>query len=150
MKICFFFQNFNLFLQNPNSDGKKLLSDLRNLNGHLEVMETPFLTGSTLAYADCVLLPKLQHIRLAGEVIKSINLYMLKYYKFEFKSKKYACWTDIYNSTIKGSCWVVKFRVYLECCISKDTSLFCLGWYHSPYKYVLTGIGKILVYQLSC
>lgn len=63
------FQNFNLFLQNPSSDGKKLLSDLRNLNSHLEMQETPFLTGPSLAYADCVLLPKLQHIRLAGEVV---------------------------------------------------------------------------------
>lgn len=68
------YKNFNLFLQNPSSDGKKLLSDLRNLNSHLEMQETPFLTGPSLAYADCVLLPKLQHIRLAGEQYRDFKI----------------------------------------------------------------------------
>lgn len=66
---CFYFQKFNLFLQNPNDDGTKLTAQLKNIDGFLSEMEHPFLCGTTLSYSDTVLLSRLQHIRVAGKVM---------------------------------------------------------------------------------
>ncbi|KAK3098134.1 hypothetical protein FSP39_016493 [Pinctada imbricata] len=68
------YKDFKLFLQNEYSDGKKLLQDLEKINDFLEEQEQPFLTGPSLTYADCSLLPKLQHIRIAGKHYRNFDI----------------------------------------------------------------------------
>ncbi|KAJ8314986.1 hypothetical protein KUTeg_007136 [Tegillarca granosa] len=68
------YKDFKLFLQSKDTEGRKLTNVLRNLNGFLEENDTTFLHSNELSYADCSLLPKLQHIRIAGQAYKGYKI----------------------------------------------------------------------------
>ncbi|OWF50957.1 chloride intracellular channel protein 4-like [Mizuhopecten yessoensis] len=67
-------KKFNAYLQGNDTDGVKLTNYLKVLDQHLCKLETKFLCGNSLSYADCCLLPKLQHVRVAGD---AFNNYMI-------------------------------------------------------------------------
>ena len=48
---------------------RSLENQLRNIDNHLKKRKTRFLTGDTMCCFDCELMPKLQHIRVAGMFI---------------------------------------------------------------------------------
>ena len=48
---------------------RALLHQLRNIDAHLEKKQGRFLTGDTMCCFDCELMPRLQHIRIAGKVL---------------------------------------------------------------------------------
>ena len=52
-------------------DGSKnvLVSHLRKIDESLNQRGTRFLTGDTMCCFDCELMPKLQHIRVAGKYL---------------------------------------------------------------------------------
>merc|ERR1711983_396050 len=67
-KIENVFSKFKLMLLKKDESSKaNLLSILRKINDHLEEKQSRFLTGETLCCFDCELMPKLQHIRVAGK-----------------------------------------------------------------------------------
>jgi hypothetical protein len=51
-----------------NSKEKVLLLELKKLNDFIEQRNTKFLSGNEMTLVDCDLMPKLQHIRIAGKV----------------------------------------------------------------------------------
>jgi len=55
-----------MLLKKDEHSIKNLLAQLSKINEHLGKKETRFLTGDTLCCFDCELMPRLQHIRVAG------------------------------------------------------------------------------------
>merc|ERR1712209_260224 len=51
-----------------------LLANLRKINDHMQAKGTRFLTGDTLCCFDCELMPKLQHIRVAGKYFENFDI----------------------------------------------------------------------------
>lgn len=56
-----------MLLKKDDVSLNSLLSHLRKINSHLEKKDTRFLTGDTMCCFDCELMPRLQHIRVAGK-----------------------------------------------------------------------------------
>ena len=55
-----------MLMKGDDHSKQVLLSVLRKIDEHLGQKKTRFLTGDTLCCFDCELMPKLQHIRVAG------------------------------------------------------------------------------------
>jgi hypothetical protein len=70
--MCVFcFQKLKLMLlKKDDSKTNSMMSHLRKINEHLGRKGTRFLTGDTMCCFDCELMPRLQHIRVAGDCIK--------------------------------------------------------------------------------
>ncbi|RWS25422.1 Chloride intracellular channel exc-4-like protein [Leptotrombidium deliense] len=82
------YSKFKLMLTRRDDGSKKaLLNQLRNINQHLESRGSRFLTGDTMCCFDCELMPKLQHIRVAGKYFAD----------FEIPDDMAALWTYMYN-----------------------------------------------------
>lgn len=71
---------------------KALLNELTNIDKHLERRGTRYLTGETICCFDCELMPRLQHIRVAGaffcefqipEQLSSLWRYMYHMYQLD-------------------------------------------------------------------
>ena len=74
-KIENVFSKFKLMLLKKDEASKaNLLSILRKINDHLEEKQSRFLTGETMCCFDCELMPKLQHIRVAGEFFTDFHI----------------------------------------------------------------------------
>lgn len=56
-----------MLLKKDDSKTNNLMSHLRKINEHLGRKGTRFLTGDTMCCFDCELMPRLQHIRVAGK-----------------------------------------------------------------------------------
>jgi len=66
-KIENVYSKFKLMLLKKDEHSRQaLLANLRKINDHLEDKGSRFLTGDTMCCFDCELMPKLQHIRVAG------------------------------------------------------------------------------------
>ena len=62
------YSKFKLMLTKKDDKSKQsLVSQLTKINSHLETKGVRFLTGDTMCCFDCELMPKLQHIRIAGK-----------------------------------------------------------------------------------
>jgi len=55
-----------MLLKKDESSKATLMSNLTKINNYLQEKESRFLTGDTMCFFDCELMPKLQHIRVAG------------------------------------------------------------------------------------
>ncbi|KAL7637592.1 UNVERIFIED_CONTAM: hypothetical protein RMT77_012320 [Armadillidium vulgare] len=84
-KIENVYSKFKLMLLKKDEASKNiLLAHLRKINDHLEQRGTRFLTGDTMCCFDCELMPKLQHLRLAGKYFVDFEIptdleYLWKY-----------------------------------------------------------------------
>jgi len=71
LSLCYvvlFLQKLKLMLlKKDDSKTNSLMSHLRKINEHLGRKGTRFLTGDTMCCFDCELMPRLQHIRVAGD-----------------------------------------------------------------------------------
>jgi chloride intracellular channel protein 2 len=64
-----------MLLKKDDQSKQKLLSDLIKINEHLETnYPIRFLTGDTMCCFDCELMPKLQHIRVAGGFFANFHI----------------------------------------------------------------------------
>ena len=61
-------QKFRAYMKDEKTEPTKLLQELIRLDRFLESRGTKFLCGDQMTFADCELLPKLQHIRVATKV----------------------------------------------------------------------------------
>lgn len=76
-----------MFARKDEISKRSLMSQLRNINEHLDKRGSRFLTGDTMCCFDCELMPRLQHIRVAG-----------KYFcEFEILEEFSALWRYMYN-----------------------------------------------------
>jgi hypothetical protein len=69
------YSKFKLMLtRRDEQTSRALLNQLRNINKHLEARNARFLTGDTMCCFDCELMPRLQHIRVAGKYFASFEI----------------------------------------------------------------------------
>ncbi|OON21068.1 hypothetical protein X801_03039, partial [Opisthorchis viverrini] len=64
----------NLMHYVRNNVSSRLLSSLTKLNQYMASKPGPYLLGPELSYADCQLMPKLQHVRVAGHAYKEFEI----------------------------------------------------------------------------
>jgi hypothetical protein len=96
-----------MLLKKDDQSMKNLLTQLQKIDSHLGKKETRFLTGDTLCCFDCELMPRLQHIRVAGsffvtgfEIPKNLtNLwkYMMNMYNLDAFTQSCPADQDIIN-----------------------------------------------------
>merc|ERR1711982_219080 len=55
-----------MFMRKDENSKTSLVAQLNKISNHLESKSFRFLTGDTMCCFDCELMPKLQHIRVAG------------------------------------------------------------------------------------
>jgi len=69
------YSKFKLMLTKRDDASKKaLLVHLYNVDQHLEKRNSRFLTGDTMCCFDCELMPRLQHIRVAGKYFADFEI----------------------------------------------------------------------------
>lgn len=56
-----------MLVKKDETKNNSLLGHLTKINDHLAQRGTRFLTGDTMCCFDCELMPRLQHIRVAGK-----------------------------------------------------------------------------------
>ena len=79
------FRKFKLMLMKKDDASKaNLLTNLKRINSHLEARPgSRFLTGDTMCCFDCELMPKLQHIRVAGAFFADFHVPGMYYFYTE-------------------------------------------------------------------
>ena len=71
---------FHPYLKSPAGDPQEqtklraLLSELKRINDYLDEQATKFLSGDEMTFVDCDIMPKLQHIRVAGKYYKNLEM----------------------------------------------------------------------------
>jgi len=68
------FSKFNFFIKDVAKDSNQLLLELKKVNNYLEDEESLFMTGDTLSHLDCMILPKLHHLRVAAKAFKDFEI----------------------------------------------------------------------------
>ena len=69
------YSKFKLMLtKKDETSSRALLTQLRNIDQHLAQRNSRFLTGSTMCCFDCELMPRLQHIRVAGKYFTNFEI----------------------------------------------------------------------------
>lgn len=63
-----------MLLKKDDTSTNNLMSHLRKINAHLERNHQRFLTGDTMCCFDCELMPRLQHIRVAGKYFLDFDI----------------------------------------------------------------------------
>ncbi|CAF1072637.1 unnamed protein product [Adineta steineri] len=53
---------------------RSLLTELKRINDYLEETGSKFLSGNEMTFIDCDIMPKLQHIRIAGKYYKNLDI----------------------------------------------------------------------------
>ncbi|XP_060851231.1 chloride intracellular channel Clic isoform X1 [Rhopalosiphum padi] len=95
-----------MLLKKDDVSINSLLSHLRKINLHLEKKNTRFLTGDTMCCFDCELMPRLQHIRVAGKYFMDFQMptdqrylwrYMLHMYQLDAFTQSCPADQDIVN-----------------------------------------------------
>uniref|UniRef100_A0A0B6ZVK6 GST C-terminal domain-containing protein n=1 Tax=Arion vulgaris TaxID=1028688 RepID=A0A0B6ZVK6_9EUPU len=66
------YKHFNHFISGQSEKG--LVGELKKLNEYLESQDTKFLVDNVLSFSDCHLLPRLQHIRVAGKAYRGFEI----------------------------------------------------------------------------
>lgn len=89
-----------LLLKKDDNSVNSLLSHLRKINDHLGKTGTRFLTGDTMCCFDCELMPRLQHIRVAGKYNTSWFLIFKKKIKFAIIGKD-VFWMRVNSSWLR-------------------------------------------------
>jgi len=74
-KIENVYSKFKIMLLKKDEASKAtLMSHLKKINDHMEMKDSRFLTGDTMCCFDCELMPKLQHIRVAGAFFADFHI----------------------------------------------------------------------------
>ena len=63
-----------MLLKKDDQSKSNLMANLKKINLHLESKQSRFLTGETMCCFDCELMPKLQHIRVAGAFFADFHI----------------------------------------------------------------------------
>ncbi|RUS77005.1 hypothetical protein EGW08_015230 [Elysia chlorotica] len=90
------YKHFNHFI--AGSPDKALVGELRKLNEYLESQDTKFLVDNVLSFSDCHLLPRLQHIRVAGKAFRDFDI--PKEFTYVWRYLRDAYEQDAFRSTM--------------------------------------------------
>lgn len=63
-----------MLVKKDENKNNALLVHLQKINDHLAARGTRFLTGDTMCCFDCELMPRLQHIRVAGKYFVDFDI----------------------------------------------------------------------------
>ena len=78
IQFYFISKKFNAYLkavdQSVQAKERQLLLELKRINDFLEQRGTTFLSGNEMTLIDCDVMPKLQHIRVAGKGFKNFEV----------------------------------------------------------------------------
>jgi chloride intracellular channel protein 2 len=105
-RVCLnVFSKFSFFVRDVASKSTNLEVELEKIDGYLRekakkidpTINTLFLNGDQMSLLDCSLLPKLQHIRIAGESIKKFH--MPSKYKYLWHYMQNAYKTDAFQKS---------------------------------------------------
>ncbi|EDS42605.1 chloride intracellular channel 6-like protein [Culex quinquefasciatus] len=90
-----------MLVKKDENKNNALLAHLRKINDHLAARGTRFLTGDTMCCFDCELMPRLQHIRVAGkyfvdfEIPKHLTaLWRYMYHMYQLDAFTQSCPAD--------------------------------------------------------
>ena len=73
--VCLtFFSKFSFYIKQVKNSPDGLLKELRSLNTFLEKSGFKYLCGDTITNLDCLVLPKLQHVRVACKAMKDFDI----------------------------------------------------------------------------
>ncbi|XP_055909288.1 chloride intracellular channel exc-4 isoform X2 [Eupeodes corollae] len=95
-----------MLVKKDENKNNALLSHLKKINDHLASRGTRFLTGDTMCCFDCELMPRLQHIRVAGKYfvdfeipthLSSLWRYMYHMYQLDAFTQSCPADQDIIN-----------------------------------------------------
>lgn len=80
------------FLKDVSGSSTQLVAELRRIDDFLASQNSRFLCGDRLSLLDCVVLPKLQHIRVASKAFKQFELphslvYLWRYLMFAYNNE---------------------------------------------------------------
>lgn len=67
------FSKFSFFIKDVSHSSQPLLAELRRLNDYLEESTHKYLCRDVPDHLDCLMLPKLQHIRVVAKVLKGLD-----------------------------------------------------------------------------
>ncbi|BFZ24820.1 hypothetical protein BsWGS_27859 [Bradybaena similaris] len=86
------YKHFNHFISGQSEKG--MVNELKKLNEFLESEGTKFLVDNVLSFADCHLLPRLQHIRVACKAFRDFDIpkefvYIWRYLKNAYKEESF-------------------------------------------------------------
>ncbi|KAJ8319838.1 hypothetical protein KUTeg_001425 [Tegillarca granosa] len=68
------FSKFSFYIKQVSNKPDSLLKELQAINDYLESAGTKYLCGDELTHLDCLMLPKLQHIRVAAKAFKEFEI----------------------------------------------------------------------------
>ena len=68
------FSKFSFYIHNVSHSSAPLVAELRRLNSYLEQSPHKFLCRDVPDHLDCLMLPKLQHIRVASKAFKDFDI----------------------------------------------------------------------------
>jgi len=83
------FSKFCFYVKGVSNTPAALVRELARINDYLGATQTTFLAGDSLSHADCLVLPRLQHVRVAAKVFRgtcpkqtsgSINCFCINYF----------------------------------------------------------------------
>jgi len=99
------YKYFNHFISGQAE--KALVTELRKLNEYLEGQDTKFLVDNVLSFADCHLLPRLQHIRVASKAYRDFDIPKEFTYLWRYLNNAYQ--QDAFKSTMPSDQDIVFF-----------------------------------------
>ncbi|XP_035915619.1 chloride intracellular channel exc-4 isoform X1 [Anopheles stephensi] len=116
-----------MLVKKDENKNNSLLVHLKKINDHLAVRGTRFLTGDTMCCFDCELMPRLQHIRVAGKYFVDFDIpkhltalwrYMYHMYQLDAFTQSCPADQDIINhyklQQAKGDIKMLKMKKHEE------------------------------------
>lgn len=73
------FSKFCFFIKGVAASPSALEKELTAIDRYLLTSGHKYLVGDTLSHADCLVLPRLQHIRVAAKVFKGLWNYLMRF-----------------------------------------------------------------------
>lgn len=83
------FSKFNFFIKDVAKDSSQLLAELKKVDSYLEDEDTMFITDDTISHLDCMILPKLHHIRVASKAFKGFEIPAELSYLWNYMGRAY-------------------------------------------------------------
>ncbi|GFO03615.1 chloride intracellular channel [Plakobranchus ocellatus] len=112
------YKYFNHFI--AGQPEKALVGELRKLNEYLESQDTKFMVDNVLSFSDCHLLPRLQHIRVAGKAYRDFDI--PKEFTYIWRYLKNAYEQDAFKSTMPSDQDIIKNYEKKACNVPKVKS----------------------------
>ncbi|XP_060073780.1 chloride intracellular channel protein 2-like isoform X1 [Ylistrum balloti] len=92
------FSKFSFYIKQVSHGPENLLKELQAINDYLEGVDCLYLCGDELKHLDCIMLPKLQHIRVAAKAFKDFDIPADMVGLWKYLKNAYA------NDTFRKSC----------------------------------------------